>query len=72
MGVLYFTFFTLLLLYCYSALLAENLQRQAHMERALRRLDERRDQLKRTANRQRQADVTEEIEILLLAGEAQA
>lgn len=55
----------------YSALLAENLQRQAHMERALRRLDERRTQLKRATNRQRQADITEEIEILLLAGEAQ-
>lgn len=56
----------------YSALLAENLQRQAHMERALRRLDERRDQLRLATNRQRQADITEEIELLLLASEAQA
>ncbi len=56
----------------YSALLAENLQRQAHMERALRRLDERRNQLSLAANRQRQADITEEIELLLLASEAQA
>lgn len=55
----------------YSALLAENLQRQAHMERALRRLDEHRNQLRQAANRQRQADITEEIEILLLASEAQ-
>lgn len=55
----------------YSALLDENLQRQAHMERALRRLDERRTRLKLAANRQRQADITEEIELLLLASEAQ-
>lgn len=53
----------------YGALLAENLQRQAHMERALRRLDERRKHIRLAANRQRQADITEEIEILLLAGE---
>lgn len=55
----------------YGALLAENRQRQAHMERALRRLDERRARLRLAANRQRQADITEEIELLLLAGEVQ-
>ncbi|WP_126444996.1 F0F1 ATP synthase subunit gamma [Sulfuricystis multivorans] len=56
----------------YGALLAENRQREMHMERALRRLDERRARLRLAANRQRQSDITEEIELLLLAGEMQA
>lgn len=54
----------------YSALLVENRQRQTHMERALNRLDETVARLRLAANRQRQEDITEEIELLLLAGEA--
>jgi F-type H+-transporting ATPase subunit gamma len=54
----------------YSSLLAENRQRQAHMERALQRLDEKTDRLRRAANAQRQEDITEEIEILLLSDTA--
>lgn len=54
----------------YSALLAENHQRQLHMDRALQRLDERTDRLRRAYNAQRQEEITEEIEILLLASGA--
>jgi F-type H+-transporting ATPase subunit gamma len=54
----------------YSALLAENRQRQSHMDRALQRLDETTEHLRLAANRQRQEDITEEIELLLLASEA--
>jgi F-type H+-transporting ATPase subunit gamma len=54
----------------YSALLVENRQRQNHMDRALNRLDETVERLRLAANRQRQEDITEEIELLLLAGEA--
>jgi len=54
----------------YSALLVENRQRQNHMDRALNRLDETIERLRLAANRQRQEDITEEIELLLLAGEA--
>jgi F-type H+-transporting ATPase subunit gamma len=52
----------------YSALLVENRQRQNHMDRALNRLDETIDRLRLAANRQRQEDITEEIELLWLAG----
>ena len=51
----------------YGALLVENQRRQAHMERALQRLDEKTDRLRRTANVQRKEEITEEIEILMLS-----
>lgn len=54
-----------------SALLAENRQRQAHMDRALQRLSETTERLRLAANRQRQEDITEEIELLLLASAEQ-
>lgn len=54
----------------HAALLIENRRRQAHMDRALSRLDETIAHLRLAANRQRQEDITEEIELLLLAGEA--
>jgi F-type H+-transporting ATPase subunit gamma len=54
----------------YSALLAENRQRQSHMDGALQRLDEITERLRLASNRQRQEDITEEIELLLLASEA--
>jgi len=53
----------------FSALMAENRQRQAHMDRALQRLDQDRDRLRRAYNAQRQEEITEEIEILLLSSD---
>jgi F-type H+-transporting ATPase subunit gamma len=53
----------------YSALMAENHQRQAHMDRALQRLDESTVRLKRAYNAQRQEEITEEIEIILLSAD---
>ena len=50
-----------------EALLHENEQRLAHMERARRNVDERLDALARRANRARQEEITEEIEVILLA-----
>jgi F-type H+-transporting ATPase subunit gamma len=55
-----------------DALLHENEQRLAHMEQARRNVDEKLDELSRRANRARQEEITEEIEIILLAGEADA
>jgi F-type H+-transporting ATPase subunit gamma len=54
----------------YSAMLAENQQRLAHMDRAMRHLDERIAQLKLRYNRLRQEEITEEIEVILLGAEA--
>lgn len=51
----------------YSSLLAENRQRHAHMQTALNRLDEDRDRLRLAYNAQRQEDITEEIEVILLS-----
>ena len=53
----------------YSALMAENRQRQAHMDRALQRLDEQTGRLRRVYNAQRQEEITEEIEIILLSAD---
>lgn len=53
----------------YSSLMAENRQRQAHMDRALQRLDEQTGRLRRAYNAQRQEEITEEIEIILLSAE---
>jgi F-type H+-transporting ATPase subunit gamma len=55
----------------YSSLLWENRQRQAHMERALQRLDDDRERLQLRLNVARQEDITQEIEVLLLSAEPQ-
>jgi F-type H+-transporting ATPase subunit gamma len=53
----------------YESLMAENRQRQAHMDRALQRLDDDCARLRLAYNTQRQEEITEEIEILLLAAD---
>lgn len=53
----------------YSSLTAENRQRQAHMEQALQRLEEKAEGLRRACNAQRQEEITEEIEIILLSAD---
>jgi len=53
----------------YSALMAENRQRQAHMDRALQRLDEDSARLRLAYNTQRQEEITEEIEVILLSAD---
>ncbi|MBL8431329.1 MAG: F0F1 ATP synthase subunit gamma [Dechloromonas sp.] len=51
----------------YSSLLAESRQRHAHMDSALNKLDEDSDRLRLAYNAQRQEDITEEIEVILLS-----
>lgn len=53
----------------YSSLMAENRQRQAHMDRALQRLDEETEKLRLACNARRQEEITEEIEVILLSAE---
>lgn len=53
----------------YSSLMAENHQRQIHMDRALQRLDEDKLHLRFAYNTQRQEDITEEIETILLSSD---
>lgn len=53
----------------YSSLMAENQQRQAHMDRALQRLDEDSARLRLRYNNQRQEEITEEIEVILLSAD---
>lgn len=53
----------------YSSLMAENRQRQIHMDRSLQRLDENKTRLQLTYNIQRQEDITEEIETILLSSD---
>ncbi|MFZ4536174.1 F0F1 ATP synthase subunit gamma [Propionivibrio sp.] len=53
----------------YSSLMAENRQRQAHMDRALQRLDEDSARLRINYNTQRQEEITEEIEVILLSAD---
>jgi F-type H+-transporting ATPase subunit gamma len=53
----------------YSSLMAENRQRQAHMDRALQRLDADGARLRLTYNTQRQEEITEEIEVILLSAD---
>lgn len=55
----------------YSSLMAENRQRQTHMDRALQRLDEDSARLRLIYNRQRQEEITEEIEVILLSADMQ-
>jgi F-type H+-transporting ATPase subunit gamma len=56
----------------YSSLMAENRKRLAHMDRALQRLDEETTRLRLVYNAQRQEEIIEEIEILLLSAEVLA
>lgn len=51
----------------YDALLHENQLRLEHMEQARHRIDEQLEDLGRRSNRARQEEITEEIEIILLA-----
>lgn len=53
----------------YSSLLAENRLRLAHMDSALRRLDEDSRRLQLAYNAQRQADIVEEIELFMLSAQ---
>jgi len=53
----------------YSSLMAENRQRQAHMDRALQRLEEETGKLRLDCNRRRQEEITEEIEVILLSAQ---
>lgn len=55
----------------YSSLMAENRQRQVHMDNALQRLDEDSARLKLAYNIQRQEEITEEIEVILLSADMQ-
>lgn len=54
---------------CYSSLMAENRQRLAHMDHAVRQLDEDRNRLRLRYNARRQEEITEEIEMILLSAE---
>jgi F-type H+-transporting ATPase subunit gamma len=53
----------------YSSLMAENQQRLMHMDRALDRLDADTTQLRLAYNRQRQEEIIEEIEVILLSAD---
>jgi len=50
----------------YSSLMAENERRVAHLEAAVRHLDEQAETLARRANALRQEEIIEEIEVILL------
>ena len=54
----------------YGSLMAENRKRLQHMERAINRLQDRAQELRRRANLLRQEEITEEIEVIMLSGEA--
>lgn len=54
----------------YCSLMAENRQRQTHMDLALQRLEAKTERLRRVCNAQRQEEITEEIEIILLSADA--
>lgn len=56
----------------YNSLMAENRQRLAHMDRALQRLDENTEQLRLAYNAQRQEEIVEEIEVILLSADVLA
>ncbi|MCM5569443.1 F0F1 ATP synthase subunit gamma [Burkholderiaceae bacterium FT117] len=53
----------------YESLLSENQRRLDHMDRALRKLDDRLAEFDRKRNRLRQEEITEEIELILLNAE---
>lgn len=52
-----------------ESLLAENQRRMAHMDNAIRRLDQETDRLRLRDNLLRQEEITEEIEVLLLGAD---
>lgn len=54
----------------YSALMVENRMRQAHMDKAIQRLEKDVSALRLRYNRLRQEEITEEIEIIMLSAEA--
>jgi F-type H+-transporting ATPase subunit gamma len=54
----------------YSSLMTENQRRLEHMDRALQRLDQDTGRLKLAYNAQRQEEIVEEIEVLLLSADA--
>jgi F-type H+-transporting ATPase subunit gamma len=56
----------------YSSLMAENRRRLVHMDRALDRLDADTAQLRLAYNRQRQEEIIEEIEVILLSADLSA
>jgi len=51
----------------YTSLMQENNNRVAHLERAVRRLDEEAEDLTRKCNALRQEEIVEEIEVILLS-----
>ena len=53
----------------YSSLMVENRRRLVHMDRALDRLDADMAQLRLAYNRQRQEEIIEEIEVILLSAD---
>ncbi len=54
----------------YSAFMVENRMRQAHMDKAIQRLEKEESELRLRYNRLRQEEITEEIEIIMLSAEA--
>jgi F-type H+-transporting ATPase subunit gamma len=55
----------------HGALLAENRRRVEHMDRAIRRIDRKLDDLRLRANQLRQEGITEEIEVIQLGVEGE-
>jgi F-type H+-transporting ATPase subunit gamma len=53
-----------------GSLVAENEQRMIHMDKALRRIDERVGGLRRRRNEMRQEEITEEIEVIIMSAAA--
>lgn len=51
----------------YNSLMAENYHRVSHLERAVRRLDDRSEQMAQQSNKLRQEEIIEEIEVILLS-----
>lgn len=56
----------------FLSLIAENQQRMDHLDGAIRRLDERSEQVDSRQHILRQEEITEEIEVILLSAEASA
>ncbi len=61
--------FSLLHEVCYSSLMAENLRRFQHMDKAIQRLEKDMAELALRRNSLRQEEITEEIEIIMLNAE---
>ena len=54
----------------YTSLMAENQQRVAHLEGAVKHLDDESAELVRQCNTLRQAEIIEEIEVILLSADS--